>query len=521
MGASQSVQDARGIPPEAVQREMELIHRRLDAVAFPNQATGYADILPHYRGVISMIDPKSMQQTIAVIHLMISSHAKATRLSTTYASLTAELFGCQKMLITLHTKIRSSNIALMQVSGAEETAGQMNVDAIKDCKIKELADTITSLVNQLDLVQTHSFRILHVMLKASEACTSGHNHQPNTAESNAELSAALQTLDDTSVAVSNRISSVMSNYTKAVERIRMLEENKKHQTDLVEQLTANVKLANDEIEALMAHIAKLTASLKMANDEIQALKARNAKLAEDCREKNRWVCDMKAKINGMGDTMKRAESIVLAEKDRLRKQTRDQEEMKQLKAEVARLKDQSNKVEALHAENARLKVQSTKAEALRAEISGLKRKLKESNIKDLEKRLHEANAELDHLRALSKDQDDDGDRPQDDHDTHIDAASSDEEGASTVVEGLSFAEGAARILQCHKAVLAELRAQISTMKDVRGGSGWSIVHRTDAMVKRKTGRMLKDIDDCLALRDAGEREKERVERLETEGFPAL
>ncbi|ETI25946.1 hypothetical protein G647_02723 [Cladophialophora carrionii CBS 160.54] len=480
MGASQSVQNAPGIPREDVQREMELIHRRLETVSIPDQATEYADILPHYHHVLAIIDLESVQQSIAVFHLMISSHAKATRLSATYASLTAELVQCQQMLITLYAGIRSSKSALLQFGSP------MSVDATKDSKIKELADTITFMVDELDGVQGHLFHILHVMLQASQTCTGGHVPQQDMAKScPAELRDALQALEETSLALRNRISKVMSDYTKAVERTRELSKDKKHLNEVAEQLAAR---------------------LKSADEENQALKAQNAKLIEECREKNMWIRGINAKIDGMCDTMKRAEAIVLGQKvTRLGDQKNDQEEVKQLRAENARLKDQSTKVEALRAEN-----------------SGLKRKLKESNVKDLEKRLHEANTELDQLRTLFKDRDDDDDgRPQNDH-AHTDAvsSSSDNEEPSNAVEGVSFAEGASRILQCHKAILAELRAQISKMKDVRGGSGWSIVHRTDAMVKRKTARMLKDIDDCLALRDAGEREKDRVERLETEGFPA-
>ncbi|OCT49212.1 hypothetical protein CLCR_04793 [Cladophialophora carrionii] len=498
MGASQSVQNAPGISREDVQREMELIHRRLETVSIPDQATEYADILPHYHHVLSMIDLESVQQSIAVFHLMISSHAKATRLSTTYASLTAELVQCQQMLITLYAGIRSSKSALLQFGSP------MSVDSTKDSKIKELADTITFMVDELDGVQGHLFHILHVMLQASQTCAGGHVPQQDIAKScPAELRDALQALEETHLALRNRISKVMSDYAKAVERTHELSKDKKHLNEVAEQLAA---------------------SLKSADGENQALQAQNAKLIEECREKNMWIRGINVKIDGMCDTMKRAEAIVLGQKAAGCEQKKDQEEVKQLRAENARLDDQEQ-VKQLRAENARLKDQSTKVEALRAENSGLKRKLKESNVKDLEKRLHEANTELDQLRkTLFKDRDDDDDdgRPQNDH-AHPDAvsSSSDDEEPSNAVEGLSFAEGAARILQCHKAVLAELRAQISKMKDVRGGSGWSIVHRTDAMVKRKTARLLKDIDDCLALRDAGEREKDRVERLETEGFPAL
>ena len=59
------------------------------------------------------------------------------------------------------------------------------------------------------------------------------------------------------------------------------------------------------------------------------------------------------------------------------------------------------------------------------------------------------------------------------------------------------------------------------MTNIPGRSGWNIVQRTEAMVKEKTTRMLKNIDDCLALRGAVQREKDRVERLEAAGFPAL
>jgi hypothetical protein len=480
MGASQSVQNEQ----DTVQRELESIRRQLETVSLPEQATELVDILPYYSHVVAKIDPKATPQQIAVTYLMISSHAQATRLSKTYATLTAELSQCQKLLTTLYEGIIASKSSFMQFCGVEETGHPANVETTKDWKVKELADTVTFMANELIDVQKYLFHLLNITLQASQTCISSLSQQRNTCESiSAELGGALQVLRENSLALRNMLETVMSNYRKAVD-------------------------SNDELLETQRHLIKVgeefSAFLKCAEKQNQALREQNAKLTEECRQKDLRVGGLDTEINGLYNALKQAESIKLRNKaHELSEQAKDQEEVKQLRAEIARLKGQSNKVEALRAENSRLKA-----------------KLKDSNIKDLEKQLHHANAESDRLRALFKDMDD-GVRPQDENAQHIDAISSDEEELSNTVEGLSFAEGAAKIFKRHRVVLGELRDRISQMNDIRGGSGWSIVQRTDSMVKRKTARMLNEINDCLALRNAGEREKERMEQLETQGFPVL
>lgn len=182
-------------------------------------------------------------------------------------------------------------------------------------------------------------------------------------------------------------------------------------------------------------------------------------------------------------------------------------------------KEMQQKMNRMEEDIKKLREDNSKTGDLRREVRGLKEKLKEGHVKDLEGKLRQTRSERDEARAQLKNMNAaDTAEPL----IHTDSAKEDQ---TTNASSVNFANGAIETFKHQKTVLREMRKTVAELKDSRGGSGWSIVDRAESMVNYKTALLIQEIDRCLALREVSEveaeKETERVERLEMDGFPAL
>lgn len=473
------------------------------------------------------------------------------------ATLSKTLQHYQITLERLYTDFVVLKCILLEVASAEATMVTKKVDGPPLTDAGAFLETISSLVKELNYLQMHLHsQVLKSILNANR--TSFEVFQTHS-DSFGQLLENFHASGDMCLYL------IVENKRLTAKHTELLTSERKLLLESTEQLKVEKDLRNDRdtVTDMTTKVIKICEDQNVLitelKDEIKRMQ--NASGNHGCSEQqqvgtadpNVETTRLQQSVSQLGKDLDNAKksgfnlATLLGQRvDSSKRVSELETELKHARAETKQLKKEASNisetrktikalanhlgvadVEALRAEITRLKNQDNRFEALRNEISELKSK--NANIKDvdehlrrvnvdLEERLHRANLELEKRRSSSND---DGDGGPSAKNTDTEAETSDVEELTISVAGLSFSDGAAKTLQHHKTLLRGLRKQVSGMKDVRGGTGWSIVDRSEAMVKKDTTRMLKGIDNCLALRGDAQREKERVEQLETCGFPAL
>ena len=288
----------------------------------------------------------------------------------------------------------------------------------------------------------------------------------------------------------------------------------------IELMQEVIDTRKDLVEAvnLVKYLKALINEQKEAIERAAKLRQGTKRLREDCEkfkqqaDKNIELC---GKVQHLEENLKQAKT----ENKKLKQQV---DKNSDLRARIHYLEEQlkGENVEQLRAENIRLMSQDDKVNELQQENDELRDNQRESKaqVKQLKGELRFARTHMQKAQSRSCGIHNAAQPAIEDAQGY-----SSDEGAYAV--GTTFAEVAVELFKAQKTALRGLRQMVSDMTDARGGSGWSIVERTEKMVQSTTSEMLKGIDACLALRNvvqqAQDREEERVEQLNTQGFPAL
>ncbi|KAJ9615821.1 hypothetical protein H2200_001898 [Cladophialophora chaetospira] len=533
-----------------ISEEMETINNQMDNITVPDDVTAVDDVLAYYRGILPDEDPGS-DWTLwhqAVTYLMIICHWAMTRSFKECNMLEDEMDRYKTMLKKLYAEVHTFKHMLLWSCGVEDTEESFGIDAIEDWSISELFDTIIFMVKGLNELKTYSLGLLKNTAEACETHSKDCIKKETTYLPGLEdLCGALQSLKEQSVAHQNMVRHTELSHTDLAENLRKLVKERLELIGIRKELAVLLKASEENNKSLEAKCTKLIADCHQKDMRIKALEAelkglRNAQREPgDMRRAEMLTFEGPGLRQSMDKSQKDSQEATKVDVDMAspgmfsasKSMTVLREELTTAKEKNKKLKKESDKTRGLtksmqdlmmhykmeksremQAKDAELEEKDDKIDNLRQENNGLK-----SKNADIKERLHQANLELEKLRAGAIN-------------THADdtpfneppptqADTSEEEELTSLVHGLDFPSGAAKLLHRHKHTLLTLRNRISQMTDLPGRSGWSIVQRTEAMVKEKTRRMVKNVDDCLALRDPADREKDRVARLETEGFPVL
>lgn len=533
MGGNQSAQGDLSQSCDRFEHNLETISSQLAQISIPDDIDSLAEIVPLYSQIVEMLSPQASPTHIATIYLMISSHAQSQILSRTNRAMVHELEECNNKIRTMYARILATNDMLFQAMNekSDELKDECSVAAEDGQKV-----VWDDFARQLDELGGHLVRLVQKFTKDNK----GINDKLNTIkEQNDELEKLRNEANKLTemYAEAKRDSDIAGCVTlgwksccqDALEYIQKSESI--HQT-LVEKYDTALKMVQDfksrnvvlslkdrdleeRIKSLKAEVEEVNTdrqtnvhSIEEMDKEIKLLhgalkqegtyayfQVRTARLSKEVDELRQDKADLGADLNDARADRDRLRVDLAAKQTVIDQALRDQKDRLHLKEENGKMSNQIG--------------------GLKQELHSLRDQLKEKNVKELKEHLRQTRAQLQQTQLLLKQKG----TPQTAQRSVEGSADDPDLEAAGPFKDPSFVEGALELFKKQKKTLRELRRTVSNMKENRGGQGWSIVERADSMVNENTMHMIREIDDCLALRGAHGKEEARVEGLESEGSP--